>query len=77
MNCAVPTTKSMSAMMLPPSSDAPESYQSMVDKRVTDWPQSCMVPGILQYMDLPDVYEAVAAFKPFSAAFVSEPVPEV
>jgi len=58
-------------------SDAPESYQSMVDKRVTDWPQSCMVPGILQYMDLPDVYEAVAAFKPFSAAFVSEPVPEV
>jgi len=25
----------------------------------------------------PDVCEAVAAFKPFSAAFVSEPVPEV
>ena len=57
--------------------DALESYQSIVDKRISDWPQSCMIPGILQYMDLPDVYEAVAAFKPFSAAFVNEPVPEV
>lgn len=57
--------------------DAPESYQSMVDKRISDWPQSCMVPGILKYMDLPDIYEAVAAFKPFSATFVNEPVPEL
>ena len=57
--------------------DALESYQSVVDKRISDWPQSCMIPGILQYMDLPDVYEAVAAFKPFSATFVNEPVPEV
>ena len=58
-------------------SDALESYQSVVDKRISDWPQSCMIPGILQYMDLPDIYEAVAAFKPFSATFVNEPVPEV
>ena len=57
--------------------DALESYQSVVDKRISDWPQSCMIPGILQYMDLPDIYEAVAAFKPFSATFVNEPIPEV
>ena len=57
--------------------DAPESYQSMVEKRFTMWPQSCMVPGILEYMDLPDIYEAVAAFKPFAATFVSEPLPEM
>ena len=57
--------------------DAPESYQSMVDKRISDWPQSCMIPGILQYTDLPDIYEAIASFKPFSATFVNEPVPEV
>ena len=57
--------------------DAPESYQSMTEKRLTSWPQSCMVPGILEYMDLPDIYEAIAAFKPFSASFVNEPLPEM
>ncbi len=57
--------------------DAPESYQSMVEKRMSHWPQSCMVPGILEYMDLPDIYEAIAAFKPFSASFVNEPLPEM
>ena len=57
--------------------DAPESYQSMVEKRVSYWPQSCMVPGILEYMDLPDIYEAIAALKPFSATFVNEPLPEM
>ena len=58
--------------------DAPESYQSMVEKRLTAWPQSCMVPGILKYMDLPDIHHAVRAFKSLEIVnFVKEPVPEL
>ena len=58
--------------------DTPESYQSMVEKRLTLWPQSCMVPGILKYMDLPDIHNAVRAFKSLEIVnFVKEPIPEV
>ena len=41
--------------------DAPESWQSMVTKPATYWPQSCMIPGILKYTDLPEIYAAVNA----------------
>ncbi len=58
--------------------DTPESYQSMVEKRLTLWPQSCMVPGILKYMDLPDIHNAVRAFKSLEIVnFVKDPTPEV
>ena len=58
--------------------DAPESYLSMAKKRITRWPQSCMVPGILKFTDLPEVYAAVEAEKKLSMVnFVNEPVPEV
>lgn len=53
-----------------------ESYQSVVNKRVSDWPQSCMIPGVLKYMDLPDIYTALKAEKPATITFVDEPVPE-
>ena len=57
--------------------DAPESYQSMVEKRFTSWPQSCMVPGILKYMDLPEICAAIREFKPLEIVnFVNEPIPE-
>ena len=29
-----------------------ESYQNVVNKRVSDWPQSSMIPGVLKYMDV-------------------------
>ena len=58
--------------------DAPESYQSMTEKRLTLWPQSCMVPGILKYMDLPDIHAALREFKPLEIVnFVDEPIPEL
>ena len=57
--------------------DAPESYLSMVQKRVTFWPQSCMIPGFLKVADLPDVYSALEkTIKLDIINFVSEPVPE-
>ena len=56
--------------------DALENYTSLAERRVTRWPQSCMVPGILEYMDLPDIYAALRSEKPFEASFVSEPIPE-
>ena len=58
--------------------DALESYQSIIDKRMSNWPQSCMVPGILKYMDLPDIYGAVRKSKPCNIVnFVKEPIPEL
>ncbi|MBQ9087432.1 MAG: acetylxylan esterase [Lentisphaeria bacterium] len=56
--------------------DTLESYQSVINKRVSDWPQSCMIPGVLKYMDLPDIYAALKAEKPAVITFVNEPVPE-
>lgn len=58
--------------------DALESYRSIADKRFSAWPQSCMVPGILKYMDLADIREAVASLKSLEVVnFVKEPIPEV
>ena len=58
--------------------DAPESYEKMIEKRVTYWPQSSMIPGILSFTDLPEIYEAVKSEKPLNIInFVDEPVPEV
>ena len=41
--------------------DAPESYAKMVTGRITLWPHSVMVRGILNYMDLPEIYAAMKA----------------
>ena len=49
----------------------------MAEKTVTIWPQSAMIPGILKYTDLPDIYEAVKAEKPLHIVnFTDEPAPE-
>ena len=45
--------------------DAPESWDSMARSRVTLWPQSSMLQGILSVTDLPEVYEALAGKMPF------------
>ena len=58
--------------------DAPESWESMVTRRVTHWPQSCMVPGILEFTDLPELYAALEREKPLAIQnFVREPVPDL
>lgn len=58
--------------------DAPESCLSMVRKRITWWPQSAMVPGLLKFTDLPEIYEVLKAEKALNIVnFVNEPVPEV
>ncbi|MBO5791960.1 MAG: prolyl oligopeptidase family serine peptidase [Lentisphaeria bacterium] len=58
--------------------DAPVSWISMVQKRVTAWPQSCMVPGVLKITDLPEIYETVGKEKDLNIVnFVNEPIPEV
>ena len=50
----------------------------MAKKRITRWPQSCMIPGVLTYTDLPEICEAVRSEKPLKIVnFVNEPVPEV
>ncbi|MHB9139514.1 MAG: alpha/beta hydrolase family protein [Victivallaceae bacterium] len=54
--------------------NAPFAYQEMVEEPVTKWPLSCMVPGILDSLDLPDVYNALAGKKlrmlaPWNALF--------
>ncbi|MBR4885099.1 MAG: hypothetical protein IKZ33_07290, partial [Lentisphaeria bacterium] len=57
--------------------DAPESWQSMTEKAATIWPQSCMIPGILKYTDLPEIYEAVKSEKALNIVnFIDEPLPE-
>ncbi len=45
--------------------DAPESWDSMARSRVTLWPQSSMLPGILAVTDLPEVYGVLAGKMPF------------
>ncbi|MFA6104648.1 MAG: acetylxylan esterase [Victivallaceae bacterium] len=40
--------------------NAPFAYEEMVLSPVTMWPLSCMIPGILDALDLPDVYNALA-----------------
>ena len=58
--------------------DAPDSYLSMAKKRITRWPQSCMLPGVLKFTDLPELRDAIASEKPLTVVnFVNEPVPEV
>ena len=58
--------------------DAPESYLSMAKKRITRWPQSCMLPGVLNFTDLPEIYDAVRSEKALEIVnFVNEPIPEV
>ena len=57
--------------------DAPSSWQSMTEKPATIWPQSCMIPGILKYTDLPEIYEAVKSEKALNIVnFADEPEPE-
>ena len=56
--------------------DAPRSYEAMIARRVTHWPQSCMVPGILNVADLPELYAALSAEKPLRIVnFVDDPIP--
>ena len=43
--------------------NAPSAYEEMVQSPVTKWPLSCMIPGILDTLDLPDVYNALAGKK--------------
>lgn len=58
--------------------DAPESYLSMAQKRITRWPQSCMLPGALTFTDLPEICEALKERMPVTIHnYVKEPVPEV
>ena len=59
--------------------DAPgSSYLDMAKKRITRWPQSVMVPGILKYTDLPEICEAIKTEKTLNIInSVNEPVPEV
>ena len=58
--------------------DAPDSYLNMAKKRITRWPQSCMLPGILTFTDLPELYEALRSEKELNIVnTVREPVPEV
>ena len=54
--------------------NAPFAYEEMVLSPVTEWPLSCMIPGILDTLDLPDVYNALAGKKlkitdPWNALF--------
>ena len=54
--------------------DAPESWQSMLEKPATFWPQSCMIPGVLAYTDLPEIYAAIKAEKQLEVVnFADEP----
>jgi dienelactone hydrolase len=39
--------------------NAPESWQKMIENPEPEWPLSCMLPGILKDMDLPDIYQAL------------------
>jgi hypothetical protein len=58
--------------------DAPDSYLNMAKKRITRWPQSCMLPGILTFTDLPELYDALRSEKELNIVnTVREPVPEV
>jgi len=58
--------------------DAPANCMDMVQKRITRWPQSCMVPGLLKFTDLPEIYAAVKAEKELNIInVVNEPVLEV
>jgi hypothetical protein len=43
--------------------NAPLAYQEMVEAPVTKWPLSCMIPGILDTLDLPDIYNALVGKK--------------
>lgn len=36
--------------------DAPRSYAEMAETKIQKWPLSAMVPNILAYCDLPDLY---------------------
>jgi hypothetical protein len=57
--------------------DAPQSWMSMIQKKVTAWPQSAMPFGILKIADLPEIRDAVASIKPLEIInFASEPMPE-
>ncbi len=58
--------------------NAPFAYEEMVLSPTTRWPLSCMVPGILDTLDLPDVYNALAGKKlkltvPWDALFKALP----
>ena len=39
--------------------EMPESYDAMLDETWSKFPLSCMAPGILRFMDLPDLKAAV------------------
>jgi hypothetical protein len=50
---------------------------SMIQKKVTAWPQSAMPFGILKIADLPEIRDAVASIKPLEIInFATEPMPE-
>ncbi|MGI5818853.1 MAG: acetylxylan esterase [Armatimonadota bacterium] len=36
--------------------NAPRSYSELAETRLQQWPQSAMLPGVLEHFDLPDVY---------------------
>lgn len=38
-----------------------ESYSSLLDKKAIFWPISCMIPGILELIDLPEIYNLLQA----------------
>lgn len=39
--------------------DAPESFDIMAREEICEWPHAVMLPGILKYTDLPDIYAAL------------------
>ena len=39
--------------------DLPESYEAMLDNPVSYYPLSCMVSGILEFTDLPELKSAI------------------
>lgn len=43
--------------------NAPISYREMAETKMQTWPLSAMVPYVLEYFDLPDIYRALAAKK--------------
>jgi pimeloyl-ACP methyl ester carboxylesterase len=40
--------------------NAPDSFQQMAESETYDWPLSCLIPGVLELFDLPDVYSELA-----------------
>ncbi len=39
----------------------PESYQQILQRQITPYPQSMMLPNILKFTDMPEIYDAINA----------------